>query len=121
MVRESIPGQVPKYPTPGPSCAPGVHRVSVLGQATSLSVSASLPLTQEVEQPLPHLVTGVLNEGGTTGAMNHTPQTHELIYLHAPTALSRRFLPILQMRRLRHRGASHLPKTTQIVSEGARI
>lgn len=51
--KHSRPGT--KIPDSGPSRAPGVHGVSVLGQATSLSVSASLPLTQEVEQPLPHL------------------------------------------------------------------
>ena len=53
--------------------------------------------------------------------MSHTPQTHELFYSHAPTALRRRFLPTVQMRRPRHREASHLLKSTRRVSEGARI
>ena len=53
MVLESIPDQIPKYLTPGPSSAPAVHGVSVLGQAISLSVSASLSLTQELSTVSP--------------------------------------------------------------------
>ena len=53
MVLESIPDQIPKYLTLGPSSAPGVHGVSVLGQAVSLSVSASLSLTQELSTVSP--------------------------------------------------------------------